>query len=112
MASPPSGTPAPHASGAGGVPPPVQVYPVAPAVVQATLASGAQAAAAAPAVLQQYSVDPEGPGTASVLHRSDGSVCSGRLLLVHEKPIEGCAQPVTAASGPHVLAMNATSTQQ
>ncbi|MDP9035725.1 MAG: hypothetical protein M3O50_13050 [Myxococcota bacterium] len=44
MAFPPSGAPAPQLSGADGVAPPVQVYPVAPAVVQITLVSGAQAA--------------------------------------------------------------------
>src|ERR1700737_4553539 len=52
-APPLSGAPAPQLSGGSGVTPPGQVYPVAPAVVQATFVSAAQVVGAAPAVLQQ-----------------------------------------------------------
>jgi hypothetical protein len=56
-------------------------------------------------------VDPAGPG-ALELQTSEESVCSGRLAPVHENPIDVPTHPVTVVSGPHVFALNVTSTQQ
>jgi hypothetical protein len=47
-----------------------------------------------------------------VLQTRDESVCSGRLSLVHEKPIDESMHPLTEASAPQVLEVNAPVTQQ